>query len=56
MPRILWKKLIGQKVEEFTAKVSEGLSTRTEDLVAAGGLARTYIISMGGDTKGQVPP
>lgn len=34
MPRILWKKLIGQKVEEFTAKVLEGLSTRTEDLIA----------------------
>ena len=32
MPRILWKKLNGQKVEEFTAKVSEGLSTRSEDL------------------------
>ncbi|PWA76137.1 cleavage/polyadenylation specificity factor, 25kDa subunit [Artemisia annua] len=34
LPRILWKKLIGHKVEEFTAKVSEGLSARTEDLMA----------------------
>ena len=33
MPRIMWKKLNGQKVEEFTAKVSEGLLARSKDLI-----------------------
>ena len=32
MPRITWKKLNGPAVQEFAAKVSEGLSDRSEDL------------------------
>ena len=34
LPRILWKKLHSEAAETFRVKVSEGLSTRSEDLTA----------------------